>query len=151
MRAIVQRVNSSSVSVCDKLVSQIGKGLMVLIGITRDDKKEDYEYISKKVLTTRFWDNEETGKPWSQNVQQSNYEILFVSQFTLCHKFKGTKLDFHNAMSTNDANNFFNEFVSHTQSKYEKDKIKIGAFGEYMDVKLSNDGPVTIIIDSRNR
>ncbi|KAL9655195.1 hypothetical protein ABK040_008970 [Willaertia magna] len=149
MRAVIQRVNHASVTVANEVISKIGKGLMVLIGIERNDTKEDMEYISRKVLNTKIFD-EET-KYWNVSVKDKNYEILFVSQFTLYHKFKGNKLDFHCAMKTEEARAFFDEFVNFTKNEYAADKIQTGEFGAMMKVDLENDGPVTIIVDSKNR
>jgi D-tyrosyl-tRNA(Tyr) deacylase len=85
------------------------------------------------------------------NVKDLDYEVLLVSQFTLFSKFKGNKLDFHRAMSPDSSRPFFDEFVKSVQSAYKADKVKSGAFGEMMLVDLQNDGPVTIIADSKDR
>ncbi|KAF0982542.1 hypothetical protein FDP41_011472 [Naegleria fowleri] len=150
MRAIIQRVNSASVSVSNQLISQIQKGLMVLVGIERSDTPEDMDYIVKKIINTKLWEDDNM-KPWNASVKDKNYEILLVSQFTLYHKFKGNKLDFHTAMKTEEAKTFFSQTVKHVQDQYKAERVKEGAFGEYMNVALENDGPVTIIVDSRNR
>jgi D-tyrosyl-tRNA(Tyr) deacylase len=148
MRAVLQRVNSASVTVANQLVSQINKGLMVLIGIERNDTKEDMDYIVKKIVNTRFWDDE-NNKPWNASVKDKNFEILLVSQFTLCHLYKGNKLDFHLAMKTEEARTFFSQIVKEVGVHHNPDLVKEGAFGEYMNVALENDGPVTIVIESK--
>ncbi|KAL0476814.1 dtd [Acrasis kona] len=124
---------------------------MVLIGITDGDTKEDMEYICRKILTTRMWDNVDGSKRWCRSLKEMDYEVLLVSQFTLYSKFKGTKLDFHNAMTPEKAKEFFNNFADYMRSEYKQDKVFLGAFGEYMNVNLTNDGPVTIIADSKLR
>ena len=150
MRAIIQRVNSASVSVSSQLISQIQKGLMVLVGIDRTDTKEDMDYIVKKIINTKVWDDSDN-KPWNASVKDKDYEILLVSQFTLYHKFKGNKLDFHCAMKTEEAKQFFADTVKQVKEQYKPENVCEGAFGEYMNVALENDGPVTVIVDSRNR
>ena len=97
-----------------------------------------------------MWDDENS-KPWNASVKDKDYEILLVSQFTLYHKFKGNKLDFHCAMKSEESKPFFSDFVKRVQCDFKEEKVKEGAFGEYMQVALENDGPVTIIVDSRNR
>jgi D-tyrosyl-tRNA(Tyr) deacylase len=149
MRAVLQRVTSASVTVGGKTVSEIGKGLLVLVGITEGDNKDDVDYITRKIVGTKMWDSED--KKWSRSIKDNHYEVLIVSQFTLYSVCKGNKLDFHRAMSSNKARLFFDDFVRHVQSVYMADKVKVGAFGEMMDVRLNNDGPVTVVIDSKTR
>ena len=94
MRLIIQRVNHASVTVNEKVISKIGKGLCCLIGIVEEDTKEDAEYISRKILNLRLWDDE-NGKRWNKSVMDMKYDILLVSQFTLYAVLKGNKPDFH--------------------------------------------------------
>ena len=151
MKIIIQRVHKASVSVGDQLVSSIGKGLMVLLGITHDDTKADTIHLTNKLLNMRLWSEVKEGKslkPWAKSAMDMNYEILIVSQFTLYHKMKGNKPDFHNARDHEEAKDMYLEFIQMLKDIYKEDKIQMGAFGEYMNIKLENDGPVTIALDS---
>lgn len=89
-----------------------------------------------------------SGKPpkkWNSNLVENNYGILVVSQFTLYSKMKGTKPDFHDAMEGDKARVIFDKFVEKLRAKYKPEMVQTGAFGEYMDVHIRNDGPVTLI------
>ncbi|XP_054156890.1 D-aminoacyl-tRNA deacylase-like [Oppia nitens] len=149
MRAVIQRVQNASVFVNDQLISQIGKGLCVLVGISRDDTREDMDYIVRKILNTRLFDNRETGKRWSDSVVDRDYEILSVSQFTLYGNLKkGNKPDFHQSMDTKLSEDFYNEFLDKLRTGYKSDRVKDGQFGAMMAVNICNDGPVTITLES---
>jgi len=102
MRVVIQRVSSAHVTVQGQLVSKIGPGLCVLVGLSRNDTEKDAEYMCRKILNTRLWPNKD-GRPWSMSVAQQNYEVLLVSQFTLYCVLKGNKPDFHNAMNPDQA------------------------------------------------
>ena len=148
MRAVIQRVNNASVHVDGKLISSISKGLLVLIGINKEDKKEDCEYITRKILNLRIFESEKSFM--DKSVQDLDLEILFISQFTLygsCNK--GNRPSFDKAMSPGDANFFYQDFLESFKKVYPT--IKDGVFGAYMQVNLVNDGPVTIILDSQNK
>ncbi len=156
MRTIIQRVNRASVTVENQLISAIEKGVLCLVGIGTDDTKEDLEYTARKICNLRLWDHQD--KKWSASVKIKQYEILLVSQFTLYAKILGNKLDFHNALNPEAANAMFQDFAAMVKAEYQKElqqdmseKIKLGMFGEYMQVDLQNDGPVTITIDSKQR
>ncbi|KAK6640393.1 hypothetical protein RUM44_012086 [Polyplax serrata] len=127
----------------DELISSIGRGLLLLVGISRTDTKDDLDYMVRKVLNIKFFDNEE-GKKWCKSVVDKEYEIMCVSQFTLCHSLKGNKLDFHHAMKSEESQKFYDLFLESLRDKYKSDKIKDGKFGAYMQIELFNDGPVTI-------
>ncbi|GAM28841.1 hypothetical protein SAMD00019534_120170, partial [Acytostelium subglobosum LB1] len=122
---------------------------MCLIGITNDDTKADSDWLCKKILSCKLWS--ESGKSWAKNVKEMNYEILFVSQFTLYAVMKGTKPDFHKAMQSEQSKIFYEAFLKDAKSSYNPDMIKDGQFGAMMDVGLVNDGPVTIVLDSRDK
>lgn len=153
MRAIIQRVTSASVSVNGKIISQIKNGLCVLIGICHDDTEKDANYICDKLLKIRLWPEEgkggKVGRPWAVNVQQLDYDVLLVSQFTLYARLKGNKPDYHGAMAPQEAKKFYQIFVEKVHKTYKKDtKVHDGEFGAYMSVDIQNDGPVTIDLDS---
>lgn len=100
MRAVIQRVAKASVTVEGAVVSSIGPGLLVLVGIRDGDNRDDLEWCANKVLKARLFpragaEEEGAGKPWDSNVMQAGLEVLFVSQFTLYAFFKGNKPDFH--------------------------------------------------------
>jgi len=147
MRAIVQRVTQASVSVNEELISKIGKGICVLVGISRDDTDKDIEYIVRKLLNLRIWDGD-TGKRWQHSVSQKKYEILCVSQFTLYNVLKGNSPDFHHAMPATESKAFFDKFIASLKTAYQPDLVKEGSFGNYMQVQIQNDGPVTIQLES---
>ncbi|KAK6177170.1 hypothetical protein SNE40_015326 [Patella caerulea] len=147
MKAIIQRVLKASVTVEDEVISSIGPGLCVLIGISKDDSKKEAEYIARKILNLRVFDDE-NGKRWNKNVMDKQLEVLCVSQFTLMSILKGNKPDFHLAMGPGKSEAFYQEFLTLMKTSYSEDKIKDGKFGAYMQVNIQNDGPVTIPIES---
>ncbi|XP_078672588.1 D-aminoacyl-tRNA deacylase-like isoform X3 [Branchiostoma floridae x Branchiostoma belcheri] len=131
----------------DELVSSIGRGLCVLIGVSRDDTPKDMEYIVRKILNLRVFDDDQE-KRWAHSVKDKNYEILCVSQFTLYSVLKGNKPDFHQSMAAEQSQAFYEEFLQQMRKAYQPDKIKDGRFGAYMQVSIQNDGPVTIQLES---
>ncbi|XP_022720421.1 D-aminoacyl-tRNA deacylase-like isoform X2 [Durio zibethinus] len=132
MRAVVQRVGSASVEVDGRIVSEIGPGLLVLVGLHDSDTESDADYICRKVLNMRLFPNESTGKGWDQNVMQRNYGVLLVSQFTLYGFLKGNKPDFHLAMPPQKAKPFYEGLVDKFRKAYKPDAIKDGIFGAMM-------------------
>ena len=147
MKAVIQRVLKASVTVSDEVVGSIEKGLCVLIGISRDDTEKDMEFIAKKILSLKLFDNE--GSQWKKSVMDSDYGVLCVSQFTLYARTdKGAKPDFHQAMNSATSEEFYNKFLDLMKSKYKPEKIANGQFGAVMKVDIQNDGPVTIILES---
>ncbi|KAJ2556518.1 D-tyrosyl-tRNA(Tyr) deacylase [Coemansia sp. RSA 1933] len=149
MRAVLQKVTRASVTVNDKVVGQIGKGVCVLVGISNDDTQDDMEYIAKKILGIRVFDDAE-GNMWKKSAQELGLEVLCVSQFTLYGKTtKGSKPDFHEAMKSGKSRQFFDDFVERLGQLYDRSKIATGEFGAMMHVSLVNDGPVTLQLDSR--
>nr|CAB3240074.1 D-tyrosyl-tRNA(Tyr) deacylase 1-like [Phallusia mammillata] len=147
MKAIVQRVASASVTVGDELVSSIGRGICVLLGISRDDNSKDTEFMVRKLLNLRVFDDENE-KRWCKSVKDQNLEILCVSQFTLQAILKGNKPDFHGAMMADTSEAFYNDFLAELRKNYDPEKIKDGRFGAHMQVHIQNDGPVTIEVNS---
>ncbi|KAL8259272.1 hypothetical protein R6Q59_027225 [Mikania micrantha] len=148
MKVVVQRVASASVEVEGRTVSAIGPGLLVLVGIHDQDTNSDADYICRKVLNMRLFPNEKTGKTWDQNVMQKNYEVLLVSQFTLCGILKGNKPDFHVAMAPDKAKSLYASLVQRFQTSYRSNAVRDGVFGAMMKVNLVNDGPVTLQLES---
>ncbi|XP_058195910.1 uncharacterized protein LOC131312158 isoform X1 [Rhododendron vialii] len=124
MRAVVQRVAAASVEVEGRIVSAIGAGLLVLVGLHESDVDSDADYICRKVLNMRLFPNEKTGKNWDQNVMQRSYGVLLVSQFTLYGILKGNKPDFHVAMSPERAKPFYASLVDKFRRSYNPDAVK---------------------------
>lgn len=148
MRIVVQRVKSASVTVEGKKVSQIGPGIMALVGIHEYDQQSDLDYCCKRLLGAKLWANE-NGAMWRHGPKTREYEILCVSQFTLYGTLtKKNQPDYKKSMKAIPAQDQYNTFLGMLRDNYEADKIKDGVFGAMMDVELINDGPVTIVIES---
>jgi len=146
MRALVQRVKSAAVSVDKKVVSEIGDGLLVLLGIKYDDTRKDTDYIMRKIVNLRVFLDEE-GKI-NKSISDISGEILLVSQFTLygdCSK--GNRPSFIEAMPPQKAAVFYQECVQKLKEIYPQ--VKEGIFGANMQVNLVNDGPITILLESK--
>ncbi|GMM50931.1 D-tyrosyl-tRNA(Tyr) deacylase [Starmerella bacillaris] len=153
MRAIIQRVKSASVTVDENIVSQIEKGLLVLIGVSPEDTEEDCKQIARKITSLRLWPDSENNQ-WKKNVGDLGGKVLCVSQFTLYGKVnKGNKPDFHGAAKGEHALSLYNvvkELIAN-QMPHKSEDVKDGVFGAMMDVALVNDGPVTIQFDTKNK
>lgn len=142
----MQRVNSSSVIVENETIGKIGKGLNVLLGISKDDTIEDIIYLRDKVLNLRIFEDEE-GK-LNKSLIDVKGELLVISQFTLygdCRK--GRRPSFIEALSGDKAEDLYNEFVK--SCKEVLGNIQTGSFGADMKVLIENDGPVTMLVDSK--
>ena len=143
MKLVIQRVNSASVTIENKLYSSINKGLLVLFGVEKDDKEDMIEYFAQKLLKLRIFEDEQ-GK-MNKSVLDINGEILAVSQFTLCADCKkGTRPSFDSAKESGVAKEYYEKFVEIL--KKSGINIKTGVFGAHMQVELINNGPVTIIL-----
>jgi len=148
MKAVVQRVLSGSVSVEGEIVSSIGKGIVALVGIHKDDTPVEREYIVRKLLNLRLWEDEK-GRRWAKSAKDLGLELLCVSQFTLYHVMKGNKPDFHLAMGGELSKAFYQQFLADMKKGYgDSEKVKDGVFGAMMQVELVNDGPVTLELES---
>ncbi len=144
MRAIVQRSQESSVTVDGKMVGSIKSGLVVLVGFTQDDTIKDIEYIVDKIINLRIFD----GTP-ELSVKDLNGEILAISQFTLyANAKKGRRPSYIEALKNTEAIELYNIFID--KLKESNLKIATGIFGADMLVNIKNDGPFTIILDSKN-
>ncbi|VDK68697.1 unnamed protein product [Onchocerca ochengi] len=151
MRAVIQRVTKAGVSIDGQLESSIERGICVLLAIGVDDTSDDIEYMVRKLLGVRMFPNVETGKRWDKSVKDLGLEILCVSQFTLYSFLKGNKLDFHRSMTPTESQQFYQNFMSELRKAYAPERIKDGRFGAMMNVQIENDGPVTLILDSKNK
>ncbi len=155
MRAVIQRVVSGGVTIArTKVRRDIDRGAVVLVGIGADDDDEDIDYVVRKVFNTKLWErDDETRKPWSASIADLGLDVLFVSQFTLHAELKGNKPSYHRAAPPLVAKPMYEKFVSRARDEYgaRAGKIEDGEFGAMMEVHVVNDGPVTIIVDSKNR
>ncbi|XP_067901854.1 D-aminoacyl-tRNA deacylase 1 [Heterodontus francisci] len=147
MKAIIQRVAKASVTVGEEQISSIGRGICVLLGISVEDTQKDMEYMVRKILNLRLFEDE-NGKHWCKSVMDKQYEILVVSQFTLQCILKGNKPDFHLAMGAEQSETFYNGLLQNIRKAYKPELVKDGKFGAYMQVHIQNDGPVTIELES---
>ncbi|EJT77056.1 D-tyrosyl-tRNA(Tyr) deacylase [Gaeumannomyces tritici R3-111a-1] len=144
MKVILQRVLSASVTVDKKIVSSIGKGILVFAAVAPGDTEKECETMAAKVLKIRLWDDDSGGR-WKHSVKDIKAEVLCVSQFTLLASTKkGSKPDFHGAMGGEDAKRLYHHFLQKVKDGYEADKVKDGVFQAMMEVALVNDGPVTL-------
>jgi len=147
MRAVVQRVTSASVRVDDRLVGTIGRGLLVFLGVTRDDTDADVAYTASKVRELRLFESAE-GKPMDQSVAAVNGDVLVVSQFTLYGDVRrGRRPSFDAAAPPAQARGLYEAFVRELRTAGMS--VSTGEFQAMMQVELVNDGPVTILVDSR--
>ncbi|MCU0598097.1 MAG: D-aminoacyl-tRNA deacylase [Desulfobacterales bacterium] len=145
MKAVIQRVKQSSVSAENKLVSQIGPGLLVLLGVAQDDELTDADYLANKIIHLRIFEDKD-GK-MNRSLLEAGGEMMVVSQFTLfADCAKGRRPSFADAATPAKAEAMYQYFISRVSSMGVR--VKSGIFRAMMDVALINDGPVTIIIDS---
>ena len=146
MRAVVQRVKKSRVIVEGRLVGEINKGFNVLLGISKEDTIEDLKYIKDKIINLRVFEDE--NDKMNLSLLDIKGDILAISQCTLygdCRK--GRRPNFMNAMGGDEAKALYEEFVK--MLKESGLKIETGEFGAHMNVEIENDGPVTILLDSK--
>ena len=149
MRAVIQRVEKASVVINHKAFSSIGSGLLVLLGIENNDEPDDIEWLCGKIARMRIFDDE--NGVMNKSVLEMNYELLLVSQFTLhASTKKGNRPSYTKAAIPEKAIPLYEQFISEMEKSLAK-KIKTGQFGAMMHVELINNGPVTIIIDTKNR
>lgn len=147
MRAVIQRVTRAKVTVAGEVVGEIGHGLLVLLGVTHDDDNKVAEYLVDKIVKLRIFDDG-NGK-MNLSLTDIEGEMLVVSQFTLYGDTRrGRRPSFIDAAPGEDALRWYKHFVAKARETVEK--VATGVFGKMMDVELVNDGPVTIILDSKN-
>ena len=149
MRVIIQRISTANVEVKGKVVASIGNGVLVFTGFEEDDKIEDLQWVSNKIIALRiFQDND--GK-MNLSLHDVKGEILVVSQFSL-HALikKGNRPSFIKACKYDKAEELYNDFVSIMERDF-KQLVKSGVFGADMKVNLLNDGPLTFFIDTKNK
>ena len=149
MRAVVQRVKSASVAIENEIVGSIDRGLVVLLGIETHDTLEDLEWLAGKLVSQRLFSGEEGA--WARSVIEVNGGILLVSQFTLhASTRKGTRPSWHRAAKPEQAISLYQAMLGRLSELLGR-PIATGRFGAMMEVALINDGPVTLLIDSKTR
>ena len=149
MKIVVQRVSEASVTVTNQNVGNIQKGLLLLVGITHDDDQNDIDYLVNKIVKMRIFNDEKNVMNLSLTDIQG--ELLIISQFTLHAKTKkGNRPSYIDAAKPEIAHKLYELFIEKCKSIVGDTKVAIGKFGADMKVALVNDGPVTIILDSKN-
>jgi len=149
MRAVVQRVTEAEVVIDGKLKSSIGSGLLILLGIEDSDSNDDIEWLSNKIVSLRIFDD--ANGVMNLSVKEIDGAILLVSQFTLhASTKKGNRPSYLRASKPDYAIPVYEKMISQLEKDLGK-KILTGEFGADMKVKLLNDGPVTIVIDTKNK
>jgi D-tyrosyl-tRNA(Tyr) deacylase len=146
MRAVVQRVSRASVTIEDKIVGEIGKGLVVLLGVRTDDSEKDAVYLADKTCALRVFDDQDDRMNLS--VKEIDGGVLVISQFTLYGDVRrGLRPSWTDAAAPELAEPLYERFVA--QCRTHVDQVATGSFRKMMQVELVNDGPVTILLDSR--
>ncbi|PKH50551.1 D-tyrosyl-tRNA(Tyr) deacylase [Tenacibaculum sp. Bg11-29] len=149
MKAVIQRVSKASVTINNEKVANIKSGLLILLGIVNEDTLEDINWLSKKITNLRIF-NDENGV-MSTSLLQSDGEVIIVSQFTLqASTKKGNRPSYIKAAKPDISIPLYEQFVNQFEINLGK-KVQTGEFGADMKVELINDGPVTIIIDTKNK
>lgn len=149
MRTVIQRVKEGGVYVPSQNYSrEIGKGMVILVGIKYDDSEEDVLFVADKCTNLRIFSNEDS--KMNLSLKDNSGEVLIISQFTLYGETsKGNRPGFSDAARPEHAVPLYNKFIDRMKDNLGSDKVKVGLFGEMMEVKIINDGPVTVIVDSK--
>jgi len=149
MKVVVQRVNQASVTIGDKVINCISEGFLLLLGIEKDDNYDDSLWLVNKIINLRLFSDTEL--KMNHSILDINGEILVISQFTLHAKIKkGNRPSFVKAAKPEHAKLLYDHFICSLNAILKKD-VKSGVFGENMRVNLINNGPVTIVIDTKNK
>lgn len=149
MRIVVQRVSEASVKVENKIIGAIDSGLMILVGIECDDSREDAEWLSKKICNLRIFDDE--NGIMNKSLIDISGKILAISQFTLHAKTKKGNRPSYIAAAKPEISVPLYQFFVHQLENESDTKVETGKFGAEMQVSLINDGPVTIVMDTKNK
>jgi len=149
MRAVIQRVSKASVTVDNQLISCISKGLLILLGVEDSDDEKDIQWLGNKIINLRIFDDD--NGVMNLSATDTNAEIMVVSQFTLMASTKkGNRPSYLRASKPEESEPRYNQFCKYLETESGKE-VKTGIFGAHMLVDLVNDGPVTIIIDSKQK
>jgi len=149
MKAVVQRVRSASVSISEQnYFQEIGKGLLILLGIKTGDTDDDVNFVADKCCSLRIFEDAED--KMNRSIKEVNGEMLIISQFTLYGETaKGNRPSFTDAAKPDEAIPLYEKFVARAKTNLGNDKVKVGIFGAMMDIKLVNYGPVTVLVESK--
>jgi D-tyrosyl-tRNA(Tyr) deacylase len=149
MRALVQRVSEGAVEIADhNYKAEIGKGMVILLGVRNDDTKEEVNFVADKCCNLRIFSDE--NDKMNLSLKDINGEVLIISQFTLYGDArKGNRPSFTDAAEPELAEKLYNKFIERVELNLGKEKVKKGIFGAMMNVKIFNDGPVTILVESK--
>ena len=149
MRVVVQLVKQASVTVEEKVISEIKKGYLILLGIEVEDTQEDINWLAGKITRLRIFNDDDDAM--NNSIIEANGDVIVVSQFTLQAKTKkGNRPSFIKAARPEIAIPLYEKFITQLENELGK-KVQTGEFGAMMDVALINDGPVTILIDSKQK
>ncbi len=149
MKAVIQRVTSASVTVDGGIISEIKNGLLILLGITQGDSSEDINWLSNKIVNLRIFNDE--NEVMNKSIHQVDGDVIVVSQFTLLASTKkGNRPSYIKAAKPEVAIPIYKRFIEQIETDLSK-KVGTGIFGANMKIQLQNDGPVTIIIDTKNK
>lgn len=149
MKVVIQRVSKASVTISGQVKAKIAKGLLILLGIEEEDDKSDIQWLVPKIISLRIFNDAD--EKMNLSVSDIEGDILVVSQFTLhASTKKGNRPSFIKAARPDKANQLYQEFVKNLSDLYKRE-IFTGSFGADMKVELINDGPVTIIIDTKQK
>lgn len=147
MKAVIQRVSVASVEIDDNVYSKIGKGILILLGVYKGDSGEDSKALARKIIDLRIFPDD--NYKMNLSVKDIDGEVMVISQFTLCsdNGKSGNRPSFVLAEIPERANSLYELLISEMRSYYNPEKIKTGIFAAKMDINLTNDGPVTIILE----
>lgn len=149
MRALIQRVSQASVTINEQVKTKIYQGLLIFLGIEESDNHDDIDWLCKKIAQLRIFDDNHG--VMNLSIQDIDGELLVISQFTLhARTKKGNRPSYIKAARPEIAIPLYEKFIN-TMSNFIKEEIQTGEFGAMMQVSLTNDGPVTIIIDTKNK
>ncbi len=150
MRVLIQRVLESSVKVNEKVISEISSGVLVFVAFSDNDSEDDLKWSIKKIINLRIFNDED--QKMNLSLLNQKKEILIVSQFTLFAKIKkGNRPSWNEASSFLTGERLYNKFINLFKKSYDLSKVQVGSFGSDMKINLTNDGPVTIFFDSKNK
>jgi len=144
MKAVIQRVNSAKLFIKNELYSEISKGALILVCITKSDNEESIDNFLNYLQEIKLFEN--SNSQLAESIANRNYSILLVSQFTLSGKFVDNEWDFSNSAKMNNAKRIYEKLVS-ALNEYYPNKVATGIFGEFMNIVSENYGPVTFIYE----
>jgi len=149
MKVVIQRVNKASVSIDGEITAQIKKGLLIFVGIMKGDSDKVLHTLADKIIKMRVFENAKL--KFDRSLRDVDGEILIISQFTLFADYsKGRRPFFGEAEESKKAKKLYEQFIAVLKELYNTEKVQAGVFAAYMQIESENDGPVTLILDSKN-